>query len=110
MSVTKLQKGDYGGTHSGGSGAGEKIVLPANRMAWSLLDKHWAAERPTRWRNLAMLELYEVCGWEMTQVAVVFGMHKGQVSRILQQTRQELNERFKRGQREDVDVEDCDQG
>jgi hypothetical protein len=41
---------------------------------------------------MAALCLYEVCQWPVEPIGVVLGVHKGQVSRLINAAREELRE------------------
>lgn len=74
----------------------QKVPLPraGNQELWSRVEQHYALEDTQRWRYLAMFALRETCGWNLDQIGLAFGHHKGHVTRCLRQIRGELQARF----------------
>ena len=88
-----------------GPQAGQKILLPRGvRAMWRKIDLVWVKNDPRRWRNLAMLHLVECCGWSITMCGTAFGIHKGQASREIGDTKKQLAELF------DPPLTDCEYG
>lgn len=76
---------------------GIKIDLPRTGpdCFWDQIHKHYACERKTRWKHLAMLALHENAGWPLEKIGKAFGHSKGHVSRCLVNTRDELHQKFR---------------
>ncbi len=77
---------------------GSKVVLPrvGAEEFWELMRDHYAEENSLRWKALAILALRENAGWPLETIAQVFGHHRGHVSRILTQVKNDLRDKFER--------------
>lgn len=71
---------------------------------WRKIDLCWVKDDPRRWRNLAMLHLVDCCGWTLAMTGQAFGIHKGQASREIAETKKQLATLF------DPPLTDCDYG
>ncbi len=76
---------------------GLKVELPRTGADcfWKLIHEHYAEDRKTRWKYLAMVALHENAGWPLDKIGMVFGHSKGHVSRCVMNTKDELHKRFK---------------
>lgn len=77
---------------------GMKVVLPrvGAEEFWELMRDHYAEKNSAKWKALAILALRENAGWPLEAIAQVFGHHRGHVSRILRNVKNELRETFER--------------
>ncbi|TXH46025.1 MAG: hypothetical protein E6Q97_30465 [Desulfurellales bacterium] len=69
--------------------SGEKIVLQATAevpVNWV----EWAYEEPQRWKGLACLTL-QLQGWPLERIGLAVGHSKGHVSRLIDDTRDQLS-------------------
>ncbi|MBI1347273.1 hypothetical protein GC163_13420 [bacterium] len=74
----------------------QKVPLPraGAQELWSRVEQNFAREDVQCWRYLAMFALREACGWNLEQIGLAFGHHKGHVMRCLRQIKGELQDRF----------------
>lgn len=77
---------------------GAKVVLPrvGAEEFWEIMRENYALESSLKWKALAILALRENAGWPLEAIASVFGHHRGHVSRILVQVKNDLREKFER--------------
>ncbi len=74
----------------------QKVLLPRleGEDFWEMIHKHYARQDAQKWKGLAILALRENAGWPLDKIGSVFGHHKGHVSRILTNVKQELRDCF----------------
>lgn len=80
--------------------SGEKIVLP--RMCE--LPETWsafAAEDPQRWKGVACVALH-LQGWPLERIGLAVGHSKGHVSRLVAETRRELEALYRQAPPDDA--------
>lgn len=75
---------------------GRPAKLPASRLDQFHIDlrKHFIRGRKTRLRNVAMLYLRECHDFSITELAKLFRLNKGVVSRYLERTKKAVRRVF----------------
>ncbi|MFN0199663.1 MAG: hypothetical protein ACKVT0_23155 [Planctomycetaceae bacterium] len=63
---------------------------PGEGISWSRVFQDWVGRRSMRARNLAIIQLYETCGWDFPAIGLAFGMKKAAISLAISRTRARL--------------------
>ena len=75
---------------------GRRAKLPVTSLGQFHIDlqKHFIRGRRNRLRNVAMLYLHECHDFSVTELAQLFRLNRGTVSRYLQRTTKQLRKAF----------------